>query len=110
MSHVTPTANQQLGHALARVVPTLSIYGSGQGEPRAINLEEFRQLGLIGCLSFYWSDAVTWFYGRHIGSGGADLLVCSRRLNTSLRPCIFTEHLGLIHHSRPYNARKMYYI
>jgi hypothetical protein len=31
MSHVTPTANQQLGHALARVVRTLYIYGSGAG-------------------------------------------------------------------------------
>jgi hypothetical protein len=29
-------------------------------------LEEFRQLGLIGYISFYWSDSVTWFYGRHI--------------------------------------------
>jgi hypothetical protein len=33
MSHVTPTANQQLGHALARVVRTLYIYGSGGPKP-----------------------------------------------------------------------------
>lgn len=69
--HLTLPTTQKI----AIIISCISAFSDNWLVPRywrlSHRLEEFRHLGLEGCLDSYWPHEVTWFYGHHTEANGS---------------------------------------